>query len=195
MSKPLTDAINSSIFNSIFQKKAKVAIVSPLDKGGKDKTSLTHFRPISILSVFSKFFERVIKNQIVSFVDSKLSYFLAAYRKFYGTQHVMMRLIEEWKSKLDKNYVVGAVLLDLSKAFDCVPHDLLISKLYAYGFDISSLIFFDSFLLNRQSASYSNKQFLQYFSIINIRCTTGFNFRTYHFKYIYKRFILNYFYM
>ena len=132
LSKPLTDAINSSIFNSIFPKKAKVAIVSPLDKGGKDKTSLTNFRPISILSIFSKIFERVIKNQIVSFIDSKLSYFLAAYRKFYGTQHVMMRLIEEWKSKLDKNYVVGAVLLDLSKAFDCVPHDLLIAKLYAY---------------------------------------------------------------
>ena len=156
MSKPLTDAINSSIFNSIFPKKAKVAIVSPLDKGGKDKTSLTNFIPISILSVFSKIFERVIKNQIVSFIDSKLSYFLAAYRKFYGTQHVMMRLIEEWKSKLDKHYVVGAVLLDLSKAFDCVPHDLLIAKLYAYGFDISALKLILSYLTGREQATRIN---------------------------------------
>ena len=65
LSKPLRDAINSSIFNSIFQKKAKIAIVSPLDKGGKDKTSLNIFRPVSILSLFSKIFERVMKNQIV----------------------------------------------------------------------------------------------------------------------------------
>ena len=91
------------------------------------------------LNVFSKFYERIMKNQINSFIDSKLSTFLSAYRKSYSTQHVLIRLIEEWKQKLDRNYVVGAILMDLSKAFDSIPHYLIIAKLYAYGFDFEAL--------------------------------------------------------
>ena len=51
--------------------------------------------------------------------------YLLAYRNYYNTQNVLTRLIEEWKKKLDKNYVVGSILMDLSKAFDCVHLDLL----------------------------------------------------------------------
>ena len=61
--------------------------------------------------------------------------YLSAYRVSYITQHVLLRLIEEWKTNLDTNFAVGAVLMDLSKAFDCIPHDLLIAKLAAYGFE------------------------------------------------------------
>ena len=122
LKKPMTEAINSSITSGVFPNKAKRAIVTPLDKGGKDKTSISNYRPVSVLSVFSKIYERVMKNQMVSFLEYKLSSYLSAYRKSYSTQHVLIRLIEEWKGYLDKNYYVGAVLLDLSKAFDCVPH-------------------------------------------------------------------------
>ena len=61
-----------------------------------------------------------------------------------------MRLIEEWKEKLDKEFFAGAVLTDLAKAFDCIPHDLLIAKLNAYGFDRKSLVFFYSYLKRRK---------------------------------------------
>ena len=61
----------------------------------------------------------------------------------------MIRLIEDWKLKLDNDQIVGAVLMDLSKAFDCIPHDLLIAKLSTYGFDYNSLVFIYSYLKRR----------------------------------------------
>ena len=63
---------------------------------------------------------------------------------------MILRLIQEWKEKLDKEFVAETVLMDLSKAFDCVPHDLLIAKLDAYGFGRKSLIFFYSYLKQRK---------------------------------------------
>ena len=82
---------------------------------------------------------------------------MSAYRKAYSSQHVLIRLIEEWKRNLDKNFIVGAVLMDLSKAFDCIPHDLLIAKLAAYGFDIDSLVYIYSYLKGRlQSVRINN---------------------------------------
>ena len=97
-----------------------------------------------------------MKEQITAYMESKLSDFLSAYRKCYSTQQVLIRLIEEWKSKLDKNYVVGAILMDLSKAFDCVPHDLIIAKLAAYGFDSNSLQYILSYLTDREQATRIN---------------------------------------
>lgn len=139
--------------------------MSPLEKGGKDKFSVSNYRPVSVLNIFSKFYERVIKSQIVTYIDFKLSEFLSAYRTSYGTQHVLIRLLEEWKDKLDKNYVVGAVLMDLSNAFDCVPHDLLLAKLSANGFSNESLLFILSYLSDREQATRINNS-LSLFQLI-----------------------------
>ena len=56
---------------------------------------------------------------------------MGANRKLYSSQHILIRLIEEWKTQLDKTKIVGVVLLDLSNAFDGIPHDLLIAELDA----------------------------------------------------------------
>ena len=95
----------------------------------------------------------------MAYFDNQLSKFLSAYRKGYGTQHVLMRLLEEWKNNLDKGYVVGAILLDLSKAFDCVPHDLLLAKLHAYGFGIEALEYIYSYLSKRKQSTKINETF------------------------------------
>ena len=64
---------------------------------------------------------------------------ISAYRKNYSSQHVLLRLIENWRRCLDENKIVGAVLMDLPKAFDCLPHELFIAKLDAYGFDENTI--------------------------------------------------------
>ena len=74
--------------------------------------------------------------------------FIAAYRKTYSSSHVLMSVIENWKKYLDNKNIVGTVLMDLSKAFDCILHDLFIAKLQAYGFNKKALIFLYSYLLN-----------------------------------------------
>ena len=58
--------------------------------------------------------------QISPFLEKILSVFIAAYRKAYGTQHVLVRMLGDWKTKLDNDFTVGAILMDLSKAFDCI---------------------------------------------------------------------------
>ena len=73
--------------------------------------------------------KKVIKNQLVSYFDKYLSPFISAYRKNYSTQQVLIRLLEEWREKLDENFIVGAVLMDLSKVFNCIPNNLIIAKL------------------------------------------------------------------
>ncbi len=58
---------------------------------------------------------------------------LCAYRKKYGCEHVLLKVIDLWKHALDSNKFAGTILIDLPKAFDCVPHGLLITKLKTYG--------------------------------------------------------------
>ena len=71
---------------------------------------------------------------------------MAAYRVHYSSSHVLIRLREHWKKVLGENFVPGAVLMGLSKVFDCIPHDLLIVKLHAYGFGEKAVTFIYSYL-------------------------------------------------
>ena len=118
LSVPLTKVINISIRNSTFPERAENAAVTPLDKGEPIRTIEKIVRPVSILNAFSKVYEKIVKEQISPFLEKTLSVFIAAYRKAYGTQHVLSRMLEDWKIKLDNDFTVGAILMDLSKAFD-----------------------------------------------------------------------------
>ena len=68
-----------------------------------------------------------------------LSELYCGFRKAHSTQHALFRLIQKWQAELDSGGYVGTILMDLSKAYDCLSHDLLIAKLEAYGLDIGSL--------------------------------------------------------
>ena len=78
--------------------------------------------------------------------------FIFAYRSRYSSQHVLLRLIEEWRKSLDENKVVGTILMDMLKAFDCLSHDLLIAKLEAYGLDRGALKLLLPYLNNRKQS-------------------------------------------
>ena len=106
-------------------------------------------------------YERFINDKLLNHVNHILSDFVSAYRSKYSSDYMILRLIEEWKEKLDKGFFAGAVLMDLFKAFDCMPYDLLIAKLNAYGFDRKSLVFFYSYLKRRK----------QYINLNNIQST------------------------
>ena len=131
LSKPLSIAMNNSITSSFFLDSAKVAPFVPIDKKTDNKHTVSNFRPVSLLNCFSKIYENFIKNHIVNSMNNYISPYVSVYRKGYNSQHVLIRLLEEWRQHLHNNKVVGGVFKDLSKTFDCVPHDLLIAKLAA----------------------------------------------------------------
>ena len=105
----------------------------------RERTEIKNYRPVSILNCFSKVYERFIHKNLTASVTKFLSDFISAYRKRYSTNHVLLKLIENWKAVIDSNLFTGAVLMDSSKAFDSIPHDLLITKLHAYGFSLETL--------------------------------------------------------
>ena len=82
-------------------------------------------------------------------MEHHFSPFISAYRKSFSTEHVLIRRLEDWRNKLGNN-VLGAVLTDLSKAFDCIPHHLLVAKLDAYGFNRDTVAYIYSYLKNRK---------------------------------------------
>ena len=163
LTAPLTFAINSCLKNQRFQDKGRRAAACPLDKGEPNRTAEKHFTPVSVLNTFSNIYEKVMKQQLVVYLDTKISVVIGAYRKAYGTQHVLIRLLEDRKTKIDNNYIVGALLMDLPKAFDCIPHDLLIAKLNAYGADENALVLIHSYL-KRRKQSVRITQYIQFLS-------------------------------
>ena len=142
--KHLTNIINNDLLRKTFSDSAKVASVRPVFKKG-ERAEIGNYRAVSIFNCFSKIFERFLHNQITSFLNQFLSDLISAYRKGYSTNHVLIKLIEKQKTSLDKNLFNGAVLMDLSKAFDCIPHDLLIAKLHAYGLSFDTATFLNSY--------------------------------------------------
>ena len=115
-----------------------------------DPTCAKNYRPISALPTVSKIFERLMHDQITTYMDAPLSKYLCGYRKGFNTQTALLSLIEKWKSILDKKKgFSGAVLMDLSKADDTINHELLIAKLDTYGFSKTSLELILDYLSNR----------------------------------------------
>ena len=84
--------------------------------------------PISILPLISKILKRLMCRQLSNYFDNILSRFQCGFRKCYSPQHSLLLMVDKWKKAVDSNNVFGAVLTDLSKAFDCIYQDLLVAN-------------------------------------------------------------------
>ena len=154
-----------SIKTGIFPQNQKLADVTPAFKKD-EKLSKLNYRPVSVLSAISKIFEKLMLYQISDYMKDKLSIYLCGFRKGMSAQNCLLFLIENWRKCLDKTGKCGVLLTDLSKAFDCLVHDLLIAKLHAYGFDYLALKLILSYLTDRKQRVRVNASFSEWSEIL-----------------------------
>ena len=107
-----------------------------------------------------------MQDQILSYMNKYLSPFLCGFRKGYSTELCLTVMLERWKKAMDKSKIAGAILTDLSKAFDCINHELLIAKLEGYGFGHAALTYIYSYLCDRRQRTKINNTFSSWYDII-----------------------------
>ena len=101
-----------------------------------------------------------------SFFDDIFSKYQYGFRKGFSTQQCLLALLQKWKRSIDRGKVFGALLIDLSKAFDCLNHDLLIAKLNAYSFSLPALKLIHDYLWNRKQRTRINNSYSTWIEIV-----------------------------
>ena len=146
----LCSIFNRSINTGIFPEEWKCSKVVPLFKEG-DRKDLNNYRPISIIPVVAKVFERIIHDQVNTFLvdNGLLSNSQSGFRHRHSTTTALLEATNEWAYNIDSGNVNAVVFLDLKKAFDTVDHGILLSKLHAYGIQGVASDWLKSYLSNR----------------------------------------------
>ena len=158
-------SFNSSINMSKFPKNLKLADITSAYKKGKNDIK-GNYRPVSILPNLSKIFEKHIFKQMSRFFENILSKYQCGFRKGFSTQHCLLAMLEKWKRSVDNGKAFDVLLTDLSKAFDCLDHELLIAKLNAYGFSLTASKLIHDYLSNRNQRTKINLSYSSWHEII-----------------------------
>ena len=117
----LTNCINNSLSEGLFPDSLKRANITPVHKKN-DPLDKANYRPLSILPLHSKIYERAIFNQLSEYMQKLLNKTLCGFLKATSTRHALFRLLQACQKELDNSGNVGTILMDLSKAYDCIPH-------------------------------------------------------------------------
>ena len=146
------DCLKQANVTSIFKKD------DPLDK--------ENYRPVSILPLLSKVFEKLIYKQLSNYIEIFLISILCGFQKAHNTQHALFKLLHSRQKELDQKAVVGLILMDLSKAYDYIRHDLLIAKLDCYGIDNIGLSLILDYLSRRKQRTKIGSSYSSWYDII-----------------------------
>ena len=134
---------------SEFSDPLKLSNIVPVQKK-EDPTAKKNYRPNRVLSLLSKVFEKVMYKQLYEYLNNYLYDLLCGFRKAHSTQYVLTRLITSLRKGIDNSGLVGTILMSLSKAYNFLPHDLLIVKLETYGIDKPSINLVNGYLRFRK---------------------------------------------
>ena len=152
ISPNITSIFNSSIVHRTFPNEWKKANITPIWKGKGSKSDPTNYRPISVLPIFARVLEKACARQLSEFVESK--HYIPdqqfGFRARSSCEHALITGLDSWMGAVDKGEVVGAILVDLSKAFDSVPHRMLLSELSKIACSQNVLAWFFDYLNGRE---------------------------------------------
>ncbi|XP_063381206.1 uncharacterized protein LOC134667714 [Cydia fagiglandana] len=155
---PLSHLINLSMMQGTFPDKLKISIIKPVFKKG-DKRHSDNYRPIALIPIISKVFERVMYSRMLNFFDrfDVLSNRQFGFRKNRSTTSAILELLEDIAESREKRLPVTAIFMDMSKAFDYVQHNILLDKLHKYGIRGICADWIESYLVNRQQLTETTK--------------------------------------
>ena len=146
----LTVIINTCMSSGVVPSGYKLAHITPIHKGG-DQSVASNYRPVALLPISSRLLESVVKNQLTAFLDahSLLPSTQFGYRKLHSTEDALVFAVNRWLKAKSDHKVTGVVAVDMSKAFDRVKHNVLISELFSLGLHSTVLKWFCSYLSGR----------------------------------------------
>ena len=150
---PLCNIINKSLQSGVFPDLMKLALVTPLHKGGESRLP-DNYRPISLLPVFSKILEKIVYLQTVEFLNDNNILYSKQYgfRRKHSTIDAIMDLVSEALCAFESNLMMLGTFIDLRKAFDTVSHSNLLAKLSKIGINNTELLWFEGYLSRRKQS-------------------------------------------
>jgi hypothetical protein len=149
IAKPLTHIFNLTFENGIIPEKLKLAMGTPIFKANENN-KFENYRPISVLSCFSKLLEKLMYNRLINFIDKNQILSKHQSRKNRSTEFAIIELVDKITKGIDQGQYTLGIFLDLSKAFDTINHRILIEKLELYGIRGICLKWFKNYLENRK---------------------------------------------
>ena len=156
----LTYIFNLSLESGIYMNEWKRARVTPIYKS-EDKTKCENYRPISILPVISKVFEKEVFRQLYSYLTDNdlLSKHQSGFRPKHSTVSALIQMCDNWLSNMDVGKINCVVFLDIRKAFDSINHEILLNKMNLnFGISGNALKWFDSYIKDREQQCIVNGQ-------------------------------------
>ena len=166
LAEPITTLINRIITEGIIPKELKTALTTPVYKKG-DADDPNNYRPISVLPIISKVMEKVLSEQLYTYLLSNghISSSQHGFKPKHSTVTCLLELTEDIRQELDKGKATGILALDLSKAFDTINHDNLLDKLDKIGIKHNAHKLLSNYLHERQQITkqgnlYSDKTIL-----------------------------------